>query len=197
MDSTNSALLYETERGVDAVDDVQRVLLSEEEIARKVKQLGAAITEDYQGKDLVLVGILKGAIIFLADLMREIKTPVNVDFMAVSSYAEGTTSSGVVRILKDLDLSIENRHILIVEDIVDTGLTLEYLVDILRSRHPASIGVAALLDKPDRRLVDIIPDYLGFSIPDEFVVGYGLDFAEQYRSLPYVGILKPDAYQDA
>ncbi len=179
------------------MDDVQRVLLSEEEIARKVKQLGAAITEDYQGKDLVLVGILKGAIIFLADLMREIKTPVNVDFMAVSSYAEGTTSSGVVRILKDLDLSIENRHILIVEDIVDTGLTLEYLVDILRSRHPASIGVAALLDKPDRRLVDIIPDYLGFSIPDEFVVGYGLDFAEQYRSLPYVGILKPDAYQDA
>lgn len=178
------------------MQDVQRVLLSEEEIARKVKQLGAAITEDYQGKDLVLVGILKGAIVFLADLMREIKTPVNVDFMAVSSYGEGTTSSGVVRILKDLELSVEGRHILIVEDIVDTGLTLEYLVDILSSRQPASIRVAALLDKPDRRMVDAVPDYLGFSIPDDFVVGYGLDFAEQYRSLPYVGILKPDAYQE-
>ncbi len=177
------------------MEDIQRVLFTDEEIARRVKEIGRQITKDYQGKDLVLVGILKGAIIFFSDLVRQIDTPLHMDFMAVSSYSESHESSGVVRILKDLDVSIEGRDVLIVEDIVDTGLTLAYLKEILQSRKPMSIRVASLLDKPERRQVNLQPDYLGFSIPDVFVVGYGLDFAEQYRYLPYVGVLAPQAYE--
>lgn len=177
------------------MSQIKSVLYTEEQIEDRVAELGKQITNDYQGKDLVLIGILKGAIVFFSDLMREIETPVTVDFMAVSSYGESHESSGAVRILKDLDVSIEGKHLLIVEDIVDTGLTLSYLKRILQSRNPQSIKVASFLDKPERRLVDTEADYVGFSIPDEFVVGYGLDFAEQYRSLPYIAVLSPTAYQ--
>jgi hypoxanthine phosphoribosyltransferase len=175
-------------------ENIREILLDEAEIARRVKELAAQISEDYQGKDLVLVCILKGAVIFTADLARHITVPVTIDFMATSSYGEGTQSTGVVRFLKDLDEPIEGRHVLIVEDIVDTGLTLKYLHDNLISRHPASLKICTLLDKPDRRVADIKTDYNGFIIPDEFVVGYGLDYAEGYRHLPYIGILKPEVY---
>lgn len=177
------------------MDSIQEILLTESQIAARVQQLGKEISRDYQGKDLVLVGILKGAICFFSDLMRQVKIPINIDFMAVSSYGSASQTSGVVKILKDLDMAIEGRHVLIVEDIVDTGLTLNYLKTNLLSRNPASLKVVALLDKPDRRLIDIHADYLGFSIPDHFVVGYGIDYAEQYRSLPFVAILDPAAYQ--
>ncbi len=176
-------------------NNIKEILLTESQIKNKVRELGKEISQDYQGKDLVLVGILKGAICFFSDLMREMQIPVNVDFMAVSSYGNASQTSGAVRILKDLDISVEGRHVLIVEDIVDTGLTLTYLKHNLRARKPSSIKVVALLDKPDRRLVDEKPDYLGFTIPDEFVVGYGIDYAEQYRSLPYVAVLAPAVYQ--
>jgi len=176
------------------MNTIQEILLTEEQISTRVQELGAQISADYQGKDLVLVGILKGAICFFSDLIRKVSIPVNVDFMAVSSYGSSYQTSGAVRILKDLDLPIEGRHVLIVEDIVDTGLTLSYLKNNLLSRNPASLKVAALLDKPERRQVDEHADYLGFTIPDEFVVGYGIDYAEQYRSLPYVAILSPSAY---
>ncbi len=176
---------------------IKTILLTEAELGSKVTELGTKISRDYQGKDLVLVGILKGAICFFSDLMRQIRIPVNVDFMAVSSYGLDAQTSGAVRILKDLELSVEGRHVLIVEDIVDTGLTLTYLKQNLIARKPASLKVVSLLDKPERRLVDEKPDYLGFTIPDEFVVGYGIDYAEQYRSLPYVAILAPEAYQDS
>ncbi len=174
--------------------EIGKVLLSAEEIAAKVKELGAQISKDYQGKNLLVVGILKGAVIFLSDLVREIRTPLGLDFMAVSSYGVSTKSSGVVRIMKDLERSIEDYHILIVEDIIDTGLTLKYLVENLRSRGPQSVKVCTLLDKPSRRKVDVEADYNGFSIPDEFVVGYGLDYSERFRHLPYIGVLKPEAY---
>lgn len=178
------------------MNQIESILYTEAEIKKRVVELGKEITKDYQGQDLVLIGILKGAIVFFSDLMREIETPVTVDFMAVSSYGESHESSGAVRILKDLDVSIENRHVLIVEDIVDTGLTLAYLKRILQSRNPLSIKVASFLDKPERRQVDTKADYVGYAIPDKFVIGYGLDFAEQYRSLPYIGVLAPSAYQD-
>ena len=177
------------------LDSVQEVLLTEAQIAERVRQLGQEISRDYEGKDLVVVGFLKGAICFFSDLIRQVEIPVNIDFMAVSSYGSSSQTSGVVKILKDLDMPIEGRHILLVEDIVDTGLTLNYLKTNLLSRNPASLKVAALLDKPERRQIDIHADYLGFSIPDHFVVGYGIDYAEQYRSLPYVAILDPAAYQ--
>ncbi|HWJ02523.1 MAG TPA: hypoxanthine phosphoribosyltransferase [Verrucomicrobiae bacterium] len=173
---------------------IGKVLLNEAEIAAKVKELGEQITRDYQGKNLLVVGILKGAVIFMSDLVREIKTPLGIDFMAVSSYGASTESSGVVRIMKDLERSIEEYHILIVEDIIDTGLTLKYLVENLQSRGPQSVKVCTLLDKPSRRKVEVRADYNGFSIPDEFVVGYGLDFSERFRHLPYIGVLKPEAY---
>lgn len=173
----------------------KKVMISEEEIKVKIKELGAQISKDYQGKDLLMICVLKGAVVFMADLIREVKIPLNIDFMAVSSYGSSTSSSGVVRILKDLNESIENKHVLIVEDIVDTGLTLKYLVENLKSRGPASIKICTFLDKPERRKSDIIPDYCGYPIPDEFVVGYGLDFAEKYRNLPYVAILDPEAYK--
>lgn len=175
-------------------NDLAKILLSEEQIKDKVTELGSKISKDYAGQDLLVVGILKGAVIFMSDLIREIAIPINIDFMAVSSYGKSTESSGAVRILKDLDTSIEGRNVLIVEDIVDTGLTLKYLMENLESRNPKSVKICTFLNKPERRKVEIEAQYNGFIIPDEFVVGYGLDFSEKYRNLPYVGILKPEAY---
>ncbi|MBS4031856.1 MAG: hypoxanthine phosphoribosyltransferase [Clostridiales bacterium] len=168
---------------------VEKVLLDKAAIEKKIAELGSQISKDYQGKELLLICVLKGAVIFLSDLMRHLDMPLEIDFMAVSSYGASTESSGVVRILKDLDCSIENKHCLIVEDIIDSGLTLKYLEENLLSRQPASMKIVTLLDKPERRKVDIQPDYCGFRIPDEFVVGYGLDFNEQYRSLPEICVL--------
>lgn len=174
--------------------DLAYVLLEEEVIRKRVEELGRQITQDYQGKDLVLVGILKGAVVFFADLIRHVELPMSMDFMAISSYGNATKSAGVVRILKDLDKDIVGKHIIIVEDIVDSGLTLSFLKENLLSRGAASLRICALLDKPERRKVDIRADYQGFSIPDAFVVGYGLDYAEYYRNLPYIGVLKPEIY---
>lgn len=174
---------------------IERVLISRDELEKRVAELGAEITRDYAGKNLLVLGILKGAVPFMSDLIREIKLPLAYDFMALSSYGASTQSSGVVRILKDLERSVEDVHILITEDIVDTGLTLNYLKANLIARNPLSVKVATLLDKAARRQADIFPDYNGFSIPDEFVVGYGLDFNEKYRNLPYVGVLKEEAYK--
>ncbi len=175
--------------------DIANVLLTGEAIKRRIAELGEEITQDYQGSELLVLGILKGAVLFMADLIREIKLPLTFDFMAVSSYGASTYSSGVVRILKDVERSVEGVHILIVEDIVDTGLTLKYLKENLSRRNPESVKVVTLLDKPGRRKVDMIPDYNGFAIPDEFVVGYGLDFNQKFRNLPYIGVLKPEAYE--
>jgi hypoxanthine phosphoribosyltransferase len=174
---------------------IEKVLISEDELKTRVAELGKQISEDYQGKELLIIGIFKGAVPFLADLIRKIKIPLRYDFMAVSSYGSSTRSSGAVRILKDLDTSVEDRHVLIVEDIVDTGLTLKYLKENLARRHPLSLKIVTLLDKPERREVEVQPDYNGFIIPNEFVVGYGLDFNELYRNLPYVGVLKPEVYR--
>ena len=175
-------------------NDVKNVLLSEAELSAKVAEMGAQISKDYQGKNLLLVTVLKGAVVFLTDLMRAIDLPAEIDFMVVSSYGSGAKSSGVVKIVKDLDTEIAGRDILIVEDILDTGITLEYLTQLLRDRNPASIKIATLLDKPARRKANIQADYIGFSIPDEFVIGYGLDYDEKYRNLPFIGILKPEVY---
>ncbi len=175
-------------------DDVKKVLLSEEELHAKVAEMGAQVTQDYEGKNLLLVTVLKGAVIFLADLMREIKQPAEIDFMVVSSYGSGVKSSGVVKIVKDLDINLEGKDILIVEDILDSGMTLDYIKNILQDRNPASIRICTLLDKPARRKVDLQADYVGFTIPDEFVIGYGLDYDEKYRNLPYIGVLKPEVY---
>jgi hypoxanthine phosphoribosyltransferase len=175
---------------------IGRVLISREDLGKRVAELGAEITRDYEGKKILVLGILKGAVPFMADLIREIKLPLTYDFMALSSYGISTQSSGVVRILKDLERSVEDVHILIAEDIVDTGLTLKYLKENLRARNPLSVKVVTLLDKAARRKVDVTPDYNGFSIPDEFVVGYGLDFNEEYRNLPYIGVLKQEAYEE-
>ena len=174
--------------------DVLRVLLSEEEIRAKCKEMGARISQDYKGKNLMLVTVLKGAVVFLADLMRAIDVPAEIDFMVVSSYGSGVKSSGVVKIVKDLDVPLAGKDLLIVEDILDSGLTLSYIKELLESRGPASIKIATLLDKPSRRKVDLVADYIGFSVPDEFVIGYGLDYDEKYRNLPYIGILKPEVY---
>ncbi|NLW39456.1 MAG: hypoxanthine phosphoribosyltransferase [Tissierellia bacterium] len=173
---------------------IKEVLLTEEQIMTRVKELGKQITEDYKGKNLMLVGILKGAVIFMAELAKNIDMPVLMDFMAVSSYGKSSTSTGVVRIIKDLDCSIEDKDILIVEDIIDTGLTLSYLTDNLKKRRAKSVRIVTLLDKPDRRKAEVPVDYIGFQIPDEFVVGFGLDYAEQYRNLPYVAALKEEVY---
>jgi len=177
-------------------EDIAQVLLTNQEIAGRVAELGAQISRDYAGKDLLLVCILKGANMFLADLVRHITIPLSYDFVAVSSYGADTKSSGVVRILKDLDESAESKHVLVVEDIVDTGLTLRlsYLLENLRSRRAASVKVCTLLDKPARRRVDVPVDYFGFKVEDQFVVGYGMDYQGKYRSLPYIGILKPEIY---
>ena len=175
--------------------DIKEVLISEEQLAAKVAELGARISKDYEGKKLIILGVLKGSVVFMTDLLRQITIPVEMDFMAVSSYGSGTKTSGVVKILKDLDRLMQGYHVLIVEVILDSGMTLSYLTELLRDRNPASIRIATLLDKPDRRKVDIKPDYVGFRIPDEFVVGYGLDYAELYRNLPYVGVLAPHVYE--
>src|SRR5918999_1625161 len=168
---------------------IGRILVQQDELAHRVKVLGEEISRDYAGRDLILIGVLKGAIFFLSDLMREIDLHCEVDFMAVASYGSSTDSSGVVRILKDLDAPLEGRHVLIVEDIVDSGLTLQYLLRTLQSRGPASLEVCALLTKPSRRTVDLPVRYTGFEIPDKFAIGYGLDYAERYRNLPYVAAL--------
>lgn len=175
-------------------EDVLRVLLSEDEIREKVRELGGKITADYKNSNLMLVTVLKGAVVFLADLMRQIDVPAEIDFMVVSSYGSGVKSSGVVKIVKDLDVPLAGKDILIVEDILDSGLTLSYIKELLESRGPRSIRIATLLDKPSRRKVDLQADYIGFSVPDEFVIGYGLDYDEKYRNLPYIGILKPEVY---
>ena len=175
-------------------DFVKEVLVSTEEIEAKVEELGQQITKDYEGKNLMLVGILKGAVIFMSDLARSIEIPVEMDFMAVSSYGDSSTSTGVVRLLKDLDSSIEGKDILIVEDIIDTGLTLSYLIDNLNKRGASSVKVCTLLDKPDRRKIEVPVAYRGFIIPDEFVIGYGIDYAQKYRNLPYVAALKEEVY---
>ena len=175
-------------------EDVLRVLLSEDEIREKVRELGGKITADYKNSNLMLVTVLKGAVVFLADLMRQIDVPAEIDFMVVSSYGSGVKSSGVVKIVKDLDVPLAGKDILIVEDILDSGLTLSYIKELLESRGPRSLRIATLLDKPSRRKVDLQADYIGFSVPDEFVIGYGLDYDEKYRNLPYIGILKPEVY---
>lgn len=174
--------------------DILQVLYSEEQLHEKCAELGAQISRDYEGRDLLLVSVLKGAVVFMADLMRQITVPCGIDFMVVSSYGSGVKTSGVVKIVKDLDTEIRGKDVLIVEDILDSGMTLSYLTDLLRDRHPASIRIVSLLDKPSRRRVPLRPDYVGYEVPDEFVVGYGLDYDEKYRNLPYVGILKPAVY---
>lgn len=176
-------------------EDVAQILFSEKEIEEKVIELGNQITKEYKGKELVLIGVLKGANIFMSDLMRKIDAPITIDFMAVSSYGLSTTSSGVVKILKDLDKSIADKHVIIVEDIIDTGLTLHYLCENLRSRNPKSLKICTLLDKPERRKVSLKVDYKGFDIPDEFIIGYGIDYAEKYRNLPFVATLKREVYE--
>ena len=176
-------------------EHIERVLISTEEIKETVKRLGKQISEDYKGKKLILVGILKGSVVFMTDLMREIDIMCDIDFIAVSSYGSGTTSSGAVRIIKDIDINLEGYDILIVEDILDSGRTLNYVCNMLKSRNPASISIATLLDKPERRVVDLTPDYVGCDVPDEFVVGYGLDYDQRYRNLPYIGQLKREIYE--
>ncbi len=178
-------------------DDIERVLISEQKLQDRVAQMGAQISADYAGKSPLLVSVLRGSYIFMADLTRHIDLFSQVDFMAVSSYGSGTVSSGQVNIMKDLSSSIEGKDVIIVEDILDSGNTLHYLIQVLKARHPASIRLATLLDKPSRRTKPITADYIGFEVPDEFVVGYGLDYQELYRNLPYIGILKPRVYQDA
>ena len=176
------------------LEDIERVLISEEDLRDIVKKLGAQISEDYKDKNLLLVSVLKGSVMFMADLMREITVPCNIDFMAVSSYGSGSKSSGVVKIIKDLDDSIEGKDLLIVEDILDSGVTLSNLIRMLEERRPKSIEVCTLFDKPERRAAHVYAKYIGLKVPDEFVVGYGLDFDEKYRNLPFVGVLKPEVY---
>ena len=173
----------EVERGVG------EILIEEPSLQKRIRELGREISADYAGRELLLVGVLKGAVFFMADLMRELTIPCEIDFMAISSYGDATDSSGIVRILKDLDINIEGRHVLVVEDIIDSGLTLSYLMRNLESREPASLEVCALLTKPSRREIDVPVRYVGFEIPNKFVVGYGLDFGERYRNLPFVGVL--------
>ena len=178
------------------LNDVESTLLSEEKLNQIVSDLGARISKDYEGKNLLMVSILKGSVVFMADLMRAITIPCSIDFMSVSSYGSSTSSSGNVRIIKDLDINLEGYDLLLVEDILDSGLTLSYVRDMLNTRNPASIRICTLLDKPARRKADIYADYAGAEIPDAFVIGYGLDYDEKYRNLPFVGILSPKVYAD-
>jgi hypoxanthine phosphoribosyltransferase len=175
--------------------EIERVLVSEQEIAAKVAELAARVDADYVGREVLLVGVLKGAVMFMADLARALRTPVSMEFMAVTSYGSSTSSSGVVRILKDLDREIADKHVLVVEDIIDSGLTLSWLLRNMRSRGPASVEVVALLRKPEAAKVNVPVRYVGFDIASQFVVGYGLDYAERYRDLPFVGLLRPDVYE--
>lgn len=182
--------------GMTGHPDIKEIVITEEQIQAKVAELGEAISRDYGDESILLIAVLRGAALFVADLARHITSPVEIDFMAVSSYGSSTKSSGVVRIIKDLDESIEGRHVLVVEDILDTGLTLKYLLKNLASRQPASLEVVALLSKKDKQRVPIQCKYVGYDIPDEFVVGYGLDYDERYRNLPFVGVLEPSVYGD-
>jgi hypoxanthine phosphoribosyltransferase len=175
-------------------DDIEEVLIPEEVLQDRIRELGRQIGLDYNDKEPLLVGILTGAFVFLADLLRAIPIPCHVDFMATQSYGTGTESSGIVRILKDLDQSIEGRHVLVVDDIIDTGLTMDYLLETLKARYPASLRVCALLDKKPRRRREVTIDFSGFEIPDKFVIGYGLDYSGRYRNLPYIAVLKPELY---
>lgn len=174
------------------MNETVKVLLSEEEVSKRIKEIGAQITKDYAGKSVHLICVLKGAAFFACELAKRIDLPVSLDFMSVSSYGDATESSGVVKISKDLDEPLEGKEVIIVEDIIDTGRTLHYLMEILRKRNPASVTVCALLDKPERRVIDVDVRYTGFDIPDEFVVGYGIDYAQKYRNLPYIGIVEFD-----
>ncbi len=176
-------------------NDIEKILLDEKEISAIVANLGEQISRDYQGKKLLLVSVLKGSVVFMADLMRAVKVPCEIDFMAVSSYGKGVKTSGVVKIIKDLDTEIEGYDVLIVEDILDSGKTLSYISEILEARNPNSIRICTFLDKPERRQVDLKADYIGAQVPDEFVVGYGLDYSEKYRSLPFLGVLKRSVYE--
>lgn len=182
--------------GSEAVDIVERILISEAQIQERVRELGAAISQDYGGQTIQLICILKGGLMFLCDLAKHISSPVTYDFMSVSSYGDATESSGIVRITKDLEESIEGKHVIIVEDIIDTGLTLSYLLKNLHSRNPASLRICTLLNKPANRKVEISVDYVGFEVPNEFLVGYGLDFKQLYRNIPYVFVPKPEYYQN-
>ncbi len=179
----------------DVPKEIERVIISEQEIAAKVAELAAQVDADYAGKEILLVGVLKGAVMFMADFARALHTPVSMEFMAVTSYGSSTSSSGVVRILKDLDREIADKHVLVVEDVIDSGLTLSWLLRNMRSRGPASVEVVALLRKPEAAKVNVHVRYVGFDIASEFVVGYGLDYAERYRDLPFVGLLRPEAVQ--
>ena len=189
-----AAALTDDQRGDGVPPEIERVIISEADIAAKVAELARAVDAEYAGREILLVGVLKGAVMFMADLARALRTPVSMEFMAVSSYGSATSSSGVVRILKDLDRDIEGRHVLVVEDIIDSGLTLSWLMRNLASRHPASLEVCALLRKPEAAKVDLPVRYVGFDIAADFVVGYGLDYAERYRGLPFVGLLRPEVY---
>jgi hypoxanthine phosphoribosyltransferase len=175
-------------------EDLERILFTEEQIQAEVARLGRELTRDFKGRDPLFVCVLKGAVMFMADLVKRVEIPLEMDFMATSSYGDASKSSGVVRILKDLDRPVEGRHVVIVEDIVDTGLTLKHLREMILHRGAASVTIVALFDKPEGRAVAIEPDYYGFRVPNEFIVGYGLDYAEHYRNLPYVGVLKPEIY---
>lgn len=177
-------------------NDIERILFSREELATKTVELGKQLTEEYQGKNPLVVGVLKGATFFMSDVVKEIDTYLEMDFMDVSSYGNDIVSSGEVKIIKDLDTNVTGRDILIVEDVIDSGRTLAYLVDLFKYRQAKSVKIVTLLDKPEGRVVDITADYVGFLVPNEFVVGYGLDYAERYRNLPYIGILKPEIYQE-
>lgn len=183
-------------RSMSVRNDIASVLISEEQLQTRIRELGQQITADYRPlNDLLLVGVLKGSVMFLVDLSRQIDLPLSIDFMAISSYGASTQSSGVVRLLKDLDTDISGRHVLVIEDIIDSGLTLQYLTDQLQRRSPASLRICALLNKPERRVSEVTVDYLGFDIPNEFAVGYGLDYGERYRNLPYIGVLKEEVYR--
>jgi hypoxanthine phosphoribosyltransferase len=176
-------------------EDIKEILLDEETIRQKIRDLGQNISKDYTGKELILIGILKGSVMFMSDLLKEITIPCSMDFMAVSSYGSATESSGIVRILKDLDFEIEGKDVLLVEDIIDTGVTLKYLLEYLSGRKPSSLNIVCLLDKPERRKAHVVAKYTGYTMPDEFLVGYGLDYAEKYRNLPFIGILKEEIYK--
>ncbi|MDD4413637.1 MAG: hypoxanthine phosphoribosyltransferase [Oscillospiraceae bacterium] len=177
-------------------EDVGEILIPAEQIAQIVERMGKQISKDYQGKDLIMISVLKGSLIFMADLMRAIDVPCSIDFLSVTSYGAGTSTTGEVRILKDLDISLEGKDVLVVEDILDSGMTLSFLLKSLQARHPKSIKLCTLLDKPERRRVDIKADYVGVQVPDKFIVGYGLDYAEKYRNLPYIAVLKPEIYSE-
>lgn len=175
-------------------DDICKILFSEEKLVSIVQKMGARISRDYEGKNLLMVSVLKGSVVFMSDLMRSVTIPCSIDFMATSSYGSGVKSTGVVKIVKDLDIDLKGYDVLVVEDILDSGLTLSYILELLQARKPKSIRLCTLFDKPDRRTVNITADYVGSVVPDEFIVGYGLDYNQKYRNLPFVGILKPEVY---